>query len=546
MNRLVALAAVLLAAAPAAADEPLLLKPPRSPSPLLYVRFLGEPGMRVTFYRGDQGGPREYEVPVTVGLRPGYVYRLRVRGIPDRPDFALYPTLEVRGTLCLPPRVNPADHPAPVAFSEMDLQRVLDGVFLSKVIYLEHPDKAPATLGRPDQAAETNVPAEHDLLDSAREFGRPMLVLRLGTRVVDDRELHAQGVPGTILLPAEKTLLPPKVPPCLPWHGVNVYDPFLGPKHAEEECLHDGGDVGRIAGIVDGGRVGGLDPSDTVAEYTDSRGQRRLTCSNRVCLCVPRYAALRTEVPLAGYESRTGPADAQLVQRRVELEKRLPPREAHLYAQPGAFRGRHRPTVVVAERGVGELTRLEVLDAFHVYLGPAEALGTPAVVTLTEVQRTRLIKQMEFARSFRQVEGPGVYEQMKGPAVVGQVEGLGLVTATVETRDFTAICGEPPQVFADRPMHLYKWCDRECAKIGDVVTFYLKYHNNGGKPIDDVAVSDSLTARLEYVPGSAKSDRPAVFTMQENEAGSVILRWEVNGRLRPNESGTVSFQARVR
>jgi hypothetical protein len=34
--------------------------------------------------------------------------------------------------------------------------------------------------------------------------------------------------------------------------------------------------------------------------------------------------------------------------------------------------------------------------------------------------------------------------------------------------------------------------------------------------------------------------------MQQNEAGSVILRWEINGRLPPGESGIISFQARVR
>jgi hypothetical protein len=34
--------------------------------------------------------------------------------------------------------------------------------------------------------------------------------------------------------------------------------------------------------------------------------------------------------------------------------------------------------------------------------------------------------------------------------------------------------------------------------------------------------------------------------MQQNEAGSVVLRWEVSGRLMPGQNGVVSFQARVR
>ena len=70
--------------------------------------------------------------------------------------------------------------------------------------------------------------------------------------------------------------------------------------------------------------------------------------------------------------------------------------------------------------------------------------------------------------------------------------------------------------------------------------------NTGNRAISDVVVSDSLSGRLEYVPGSAKTDRNAVFTMQMNEAGSVVLRWEVGGRLLPGQTGLISFQARVR
>jgi uncharacterized repeat protein (TIGR01451 family) len=126
------------------------------------------------------------------------------------------------------------------------------------------------------------------------------------------------------------------------------------------------------------------------------------------------------------------------------------------------------------------------------------------------------------------------------------VEGLNLVSTTLTTADVTGICGEKPECLVDRPLLLFKWAHRQEAQVGDLVTFYLKYSNNGSRPITDVAVSDSLTGRLEYIPGSAKSDRNAVFTLQENEAGSLILRWEISGRLLPGESGKVSFQARIR
>ena len=93
---------------------------------------------------------------------------------------------------------------------------------------------------------------------------------------------------------------------------------------------------------------------------------------------------------------------------------------------------------------------------------------------------------------------------------------------------------------------LIKCADRQSAQQGDVVTFFLRYSNHGGRPLTDVAVSDSLSSRLEYVAGSAQSDRDAVFTTEQNEAGSLILRWEVSGRLAPDQGGVLRFQARVR
>jgi uncharacterized repeat protein (TIGR01451 family) len=517
--------------------------PLRGPSPLLFVRFSGAPGARITVYRGDQGGPRELEFPVTLGFRPGYVYRVKIDHLPGQQQ-PLYPSLEVRGSLYLSPQVNPADYPVPFALDETEVEHIFEGVFLSKVIYLEHPDLAAPTGTRPGQLLERTLPPGDDLLDEARQYGRPMVVVRVGERPQTTAELTAQAIPGTILLPTEKSLPPARIPPFIPCLPVPPYDPVLGPRAPEEECLQDGGNF--RAGIGASGRVEGLEPTDTVAEYTDSHGRRHLTPSNRICLCVPRYAAVRSELPLAGYAVHLAPANAAEAARQVQVGTLIPSIEAHHYDQLTALRLKQKPSSAVSETGIGRLITLAVLNAYHVYEGPALALGTPAIVQLTEVERVRLAKQILFARGFSNRTATTSVGTAEGPSVVGRVEGLGLYTATEETADVTAICSEPPQVLVDKPMQLIKWADRHSAQVGDVVTFYLKYSNNGSKPIDDVAVSDSLTGRLEYVPGSAKTDRNAVFTMQQNEAGSVILRWEVSGKLLPHQTGLISFQARVR
>ena len=78
------------------------------------------------------------------------------------------------------------------------------------------------------------------------------------------------------------------------------------------------------------------------------------------------------------------------------------------------------------------------------------------------------------------------------------------------------------------------------------MTFTIRYLNTGNKPISDVVVNDSLSGRLEYVRGSNQSDRAANFSASANDAGSVVVRWELPGVILPGQGGTVKFKAKVR
>jgi uncharacterized repeat protein (TIGR01451 family) len=540
--------AALLALAPLAGParaQMVLSSPCHAPAPLLFVHFGGPPGLRTTFYQGQPRG-RSFDTPVVVGMRPGYLYRIELSNLPGRPGVSLFPTVEVVGSLYLPPKLVAAAYPAPVLLTEDDLDVILAGGLVTKVVYLEHPDLAPPTSVPPDRPTETLVPPDRHLLDEARRLGRPMLVVRLGGRLLVSREeLAHESVPGTILFPGEKVLTPAGGPPCILWDCRPFWDPWLGPRPPEEECLHDGGDHGQPAGLDGDGRLYGLDPEDTVAEYTDACGRRRITCSNRVCVCVPRYAVLRQETPLARYNSVVAVNDTRRILAQERFLGLIPSLQARAFEQMVAMRGRERPSINENVEAPATLVRVEVLEASHIFLGPMELLGTKAVQQLTEVQRALLLKQLEFARELSSRARPQEYVQVEGTAVVGMTEGLKLVRAEAETRDLTVCCCETPCP-PDKPLVLIKCADRHSAQVGDVVTFMLKYSNHGGRAITDVAVTDSLTTRLEYVPGSAQSDRPAVFTVQANEAGSVILRWEVSGRLLPGSAGVVRFQARVR
>ncbi len=540
------LAGVVLALSPVAGLAQAPPRPPASgPAPLLYARVIAPQGASVTVYQGSPVG-RPFAAPVVLGLRPGYIHRLEITGLPGHPGAALYPTLEVRGTLQLPPNLRAAEYPAPVVLSADDIDRALAGALVTKVVYLESPEKAVATATLPDQPIEVDLRPGDDPLAEARDHGRPMLVIRFGARTLGAEEMARETVPGTVMAPGDRALPPPPMRPYLPWACWPVYDPYLGPRPPEEECLKDGGDAGPKAGFDQQGRLRGVDPADTVAEYTDSKGRKHVSASNRVCICVPRFAALRLLTPLAGYETTQVIARSSGLQERGQFDMRLPARQAQLNEQVSGVHGRLRASAATANEGLVKLIQLRVLNAIDMDIGPGRVLGTNAALRLTEEQRVRLAKQLEVGRQFSVPYGTREFEGSEvGPQVVGRVEGLKVLAKIEETRDVTVACNEAPRR-PDRPLVLFKWADKQSAQVGDVVTFFLKYSNVGGQPITDVAVSDSLTGRLEYVPGSAKADRDAVFTMQQNEAGSLVLRWEIGGTLQPGQSGVVSFQAKVR
>lgn len=527
----------------AAAQVPVPPPPTRGPSPFLFVRFAGPGGTKATFYQGRPEGIG-FDAPVVVGLRPGYCYRIKLSGFNGDP---IYPTLEVRGSLILPAHANPADFPAPVTLTDDDVRAAAAGSLVKKVIYLEDPDKAVPAAAPPGGPAETELPPGHDALDESRDLGRPMLVVCLGGRTPPPDELAAATIPDTILFPGARGLPPPRVGPCLPWAGAAFYDPFLGPRPPKEECFHDGGDHGLPAGIGPDGRLHGVDPEDTVADYTDAAGRRHVARSNEVCICSPRFGVLRTELPLGRYNAAVGPLDMNVAKGQILMESRTPSLQRWQYKEMLGIQSREKPGGTEELRGPAGLVRVCVLEARQLDLGPFTFLGECTPQRLTEAQRLAFAKHVQLAMELSQPVGVAGLEQRVGTAALARVCGTtDVVSGVLETRDFTVCCNEPKPLPPDKPLLLTKCADRQSALPGDVVTFFLRYANHGGRPLQDVGVTDSLSGRLEYIAGSAQSDRDAVFTTEPNEAGSVMLRWEISGRLMPGDGGVLRFQARVR
>jgi uncharacterized repeat protein (TIGR01451 family) len=453
------------------------------PPPLLFVKFAGPAGMKVTFYRGAAG--QTAIAPFTVGLRPGFSYKVKLSDIPRFPDVTVYPTLEVRGTLILANKLRNADFPAALVFRDEDFAVVKAGAMVTKVVALERPDSALPLASNADDPVQIDVPANQNPLQESLWRGRALVLLHMGRRQLTEEELTAYGASGTVLMPGEKVLPLPRAYPCVPWDCYPVFDPIHGPPHPGEELtLWDGGDSGLPAGMTREGKLRGLDPSDTVAQYTDSRGKRHLSVSNRVGLCVPRFVIFRGETALASQLALLGPGGTSSVTTGQMVHSHIPPLAQHQNQQVLGMAGAQRPSSNIASSGTAIVGRID------------------------------------------------------GLSVSAAVQGTGTVQGTKEP--------PPATELPDKPLKIIKFPDKCGGLIGELITFTIRFSNVGGRPITNVVVSDSLTTRFEYVAGSSKSDRPATFTRQPNDAGSAVLRWEFPGALQAGESGTVTFQVRIR
>lgn len=455
---------------------------------LLYVRIGGPAGMKVTFYR-DSNQAVTFDAPCTVGMRPGYFYRIAVSGMKRYPSQTFYPTIEVRGSLLLGSKLKACDYPAGLVFREEDFAQAQDGGFVRKVIFVEKVEHALPQSSSPDNPLELTVPRNRDPLDEARERGLPVMIVEVGERNFTVPDLLCQAIPGTLLLPGDTFLPRPAVTPCLPWSCFPIYDPLLGPAPWLYYTLPDGGDWGEPVGYDRFGRLVGRDPSDTIAEYKNSKDEKKIAISNRVFLCIPRFI----------------------------VAKNVPIRLADL-AAPLSLDARH-----------GSMTQLDMNAKFapRGFLQP---------------------RHLELVREKLKLAG---IDRLQVTAVTGRIRNLEVTSTIIGPANITGIPTQPKVVCPqpeglDAPLKVDKWPDCCGGIVGSIITFFIRYTNVGGQPITNVIVSDNLISRFEYVPGSAQTSRAANFTAQPNNVGSTIVQWEIDGVLKPGEQGTVSFKVKIR
>lgn len=461
--------------------------PPSQFNPALHVKVIAPEGVRVTLRPGSPEG-RAYAAGTTFGLRPGYTYRIRIDGLPNEPTTAIDPSIEVRSSLFMPVNLRSEDYPAPLTITANDINRVLAGGLVTKIITLEDPEKAIPEATTPTRPLERDLLRGDEPLDVARKHGRILAIVRLGGRSMMPDELAANDIPGTVQFPGEQ-LQPAAHPPTLPARNFQLFDPILGPKIPMEELVQDGGDVGPRIGIGGDGHLGNVDTTDTAIEYRAGL-RKRTAVSNRICIFAPRFIVLRQELSPAGYDIALPPLAANAVTIPGLSSARLPSKEFEGIVSPAAYLTR------IAARGMHSRMGVHELEVFK-----------------------------------------------GGPLVVAQVEGIAVKATVIEPIQMTQY---RDQCKPNDPLVLIKTSDPREAQPGDIVTITIKFVNYGGKTAREVIVADSLSPRLEYVGGSSRGDRPATFTQQMSDAGSAILRWNIVGEIPPGQSGMVQFQAKLR
>lgn len=171
-------------------------------SPILQpVRVEVPQGGQVSFFTNPAGEHADVDSSAVVGLRVGSVYRLKISDLQGFAGAELYPTVELIDRLH-PPRGREIEFAIPIVLTEEEISLALGGRLITKVVYLEQPDRADPVRG--SDAARTHIARPRDnVLALADEAGRPMVIVRLGGRAPDaaaaDSGFFGTGAPVQVL-----------------------------------------------------------------------------------------------------------------------------------------------------------------------------------------------------------------------------------------------------------------------------------------------------------------------------------------------------------
>jgi len=137
---------------------------------------------KVTIYE-TMDRPVELAAPAQAGLMVGRMYRLKISGLQEFRGVDFFPSIELIDRLH-PPAGKEEDFPVDFEFTTEELEWAANGRLVTKVIYLEQPDRVPTAL-LDHTPRITTIEPSRNVLAEADSLGRPMAIVRLGGRMPD-------------------------------------------------------------------------------------------------------------------------------------------------------------------------------------------------------------------------------------------------------------------------------------------------------------------------------------------------------------------------
>lgn len=298
-----------------------------------------------------------------------------------------------------------------------------------------------------------------------------------------------------------------------------------------QEYLFDGGDHEPLVRVRKDNSLTGLDPEDTVIQYDTADGRTLVESGCRVAIYAPRFASVRKKTSIA----------------QSDVAQRL--RTTDQPSGPGQFVER------LPSLDVMQPTRSVAQDRVHVVESVRDRRGAvPAEMVLPMLEVSEVLAPYADLALFRSgdLKNTDLAKLAVGTAAAqawANYEDLHVVVDGVETVEASSAKRAQDLVLYEHKgarIRLCKVASEQMANPGDVISFTIRFDNVGEQPLSNLVITDSLTPRLEFVPGSDKSSLKGTFTATPNSVGSEVLRWEISEGIKPGDGGVLRFDCKVR
>ncbi|MEX2170610.1 MAG: hypothetical protein WD851_14945 [Pirellulales bacterium] len=497
-----------------------------------------------------------------IALMIGGVYRFRVAHIPNYDGVEVYPTIELIDRL-YPPCGKELRFPVPIELTDEELGMAARGMLVTRVIYVEDPMSALPVAQRRDEQSWYEAAPTADPLVEADALGRPIAILRIGGRypqselagesftywsppVMDytqyqrEQEAYEAARLDGVSDADESTIRDGAIQPlsytcdCQPAISgctTGYCGPpcgFVGPP---DEYICDGGDFGLPANVRKDWKVVGLEQEDAIVHYDLLDGRVIVKPSNRVCIYAPRFAAVRKVTAVLAHE------------RRLATEALIDdasPALADKPIEPTTALQQHSPAIHLADRPPSLFRVRQQAGGIEQLQGVAEVKGMIKSYCNLQIIKLGLFDNSEKPWLAKSILAAHTWTGDQAVQILVNNKRAAAAVGVVTPGDIFGLADKCPC------LRLVKLASTDSAHPGDTVEFTLRYDNIGSEVIGNVTILDSLSARLEYIPETAKSSVDAAFSFEPNEAGSQTLRWEIKEPTQAGTGGILQFKARVR